>query len=52
VSSSCPTSFKGIFTPACRVAEPEPAGAKTFGRSWSWSRYTEVLAPAPAPGQT
>jgi hypothetical protein len=33
-----------------RVAEPEPAGAETFGRSWS--RYTEVSAPAPAPGQT
>jgi hypothetical protein len=29
-----------------RVAEPEPAGAETFGRS----RYTEVSAPAP--GQT
>jgi hypothetical protein len=33
-----------------RVAEPEPAGAKTFGRSRSWSWYTEVSAPAPAPG--
>jgi hypothetical protein len=31
-----------------RVAEPEPAGAETFG--WSRSRYTEVSAPAPAPG--
>ncbi len=31
-----------------RVAEP--AGAETFG--WSRSRYTEVSAPAPAPGQT
>jgi hypothetical protein len=39
---------------AARVAEPEqelePAGAETFGRSRSWSRYTEVSAPAP--GQT
>ncbi len=31
------------------VAEPklEPQGAKTFGRSWSWSRYLQVSAPAP-----
>jgi hypothetical protein len=31
----------------CRVAEPEPAGAETFGRSrsWSWSR-NKVSAPA------
>ena len=28
--------------PSSRVAEPEPAGAETFGRS----RYTEVSAPA------
>jgi thiamine kinase-like enzyme len=34
------------------VAEPElePQGAGTFCRSQSWSRYTEVSAPAP--GQT
>ncbi len=37
-SSVC-DSFRG------RVAEPEPAGAETFG--WSRSRYTEVSAPAP-----
>jgi hypothetical protein len=37
---------------ASRVAEPEPAGAETFGRSRSWSQYTEVSAPALAPGQT
>jgi hypothetical protein len=30
-------------SPHGRVAEPELAGAKTFGRS----RYTEVSAPAP-----
>jgi hypothetical protein len=35
---------------ASRVAEP--AGAETFGRSRSWSQYTEVSAPALAPGQT
>jgi hypothetical protein len=29
-----------------RVAEPDPAGAETFGRS----RYTEVSAPAPGFG--
>jgi hypothetical protein len=28
-----------------RVAEPEPAGAETFG--WSRSRNIEVSAPAP-----
>ncbi len=36
------------------VVEPEPElepeGARNFGRSRSWSRYTEVSAPAP--GQT
>jgi hypothetical protein len=30
--------------------ELEPQGAGTFGRSRSWSQYTEVSAPAP--GQT
>ncbi len=40
---------KKIFFGFARVAEPEPAGAETFGwsRSRSWSRYTEVSAPAP-----
>jgi hypothetical protein len=34
------------------VVEPElePQRARTFGQSRSWSRYTEVSAPAP--GQT
>jgi hypothetical protein len=32
--------------------EPEPAGAESFGRSRSWSRYTEVSAPAPGSGQS
>jgi hypothetical protein len=32
------------------VVELEPQGARTFGRSRS--RYTEVSAPALAPGQT
>jgi hypothetical protein len=26
--------------------DPEPLGAKTFGRNRCWSRYTEVSAPA------
>jgi hypothetical protein len=30
--------------------ELEPQGAGTFGRSRSWSRYTEVSALVPAPG--
>ncbi len=38
-----PFSVVGTVTP--RVAEPEPAGAETFG--WSRSQYTEVSAPAP-----
>jgi hypothetical protein len=33
-----------------RVAEPEPDGAETFGRIRSWSRYTDVSAPAPGSG--
>ncbi len=32
------------------VVEPEPQGAETFGRSRSWSQYSEVLASASAPG--
>jgi hypothetical protein len=32
------------------VVEPEPQGAGTFGQNRSWSRNTEVSAPAP--GQT
>jgi hypothetical protein len=31
------------------VAEPEPAGAETFGRRRSWSRNK---VSAPAPGET
>ncbi len=41
-----------VYMYICSVVEPEPQGAGTFGRSRSWSRYTEVSAMAPAPGQT
>ncbi len=34
----------------CSVVEPEPQGARTFGRSQSWNRNDKVLALAPAPG--
>jgi hypothetical protein len=38
------------------VVEPEPElepqGARTFGWSRSWSRYTQVSALTLAPGQT
>jgi hypothetical protein len=38
------------WVPKMQVAEPDPAGAETFSRSRSWSRYTEVSAPAPGSG--
>ncbi len=41
------TSFTAISAINSSVVEPQGAG--TFGRSWS--RYTEVSAPAPSPGQ-
>jgi hypothetical protein len=47
----CPKVISYVLTTAQdSVVEPErePQGAGTFGRS----RYTEVSAPAPAPGQT